>query len=556
MPGTGPPPSEHKSFAARSAVAVLISLVTLLVALISPSPPIGAAGAAPSGASIASVRFAGTKTAPTVIVNGRGFGGSPPAPTRLGSRCEPTALGNFYGSALNVHDLTGRWKAGTYVGQLGFFDAIIIDSWTNNRVAFHFDGCWADHGKTLNPGDALVVSVRAAARNVIVPDGKSTETLGRTGIVAPGTFTRLVFPVAPAAGWSSTRLDVRVLRAPLSDPNAFYFYAEQWELKAPSTPDGLVIGYMGIQTQGGTTAGVGLGPTGIVSFFTPVPLGIVAGTGTDGNPASCETSTSTGEGFISTCRIRFAWQQAHTYRYRFALVGPGQWAATITDLSVANRPVSTIGRFAMPADWLGLYRIDAGFLEQYVSPPETTTPTDPVCPWLPQHRTTAQYLNARVNDTVAPSVVQPGLHAVNDVGTRLVCQNATATAVPGGVQLDMDLRAPAPPADPRAVRSGRSITVSWAPRRDPATVTRGQIENSMFSTSQLGAIAALARPRPTAYTVTASPGGATETVGVARTHVTFARLRHRTTYQFSITADNNGGHSAPVVVTARIPAGP
>jgi hypothetical protein len=241
---------------------------------------------------------------------------------------------------------------------------------------------------------------------------------------------------------------------------------------------------------------------------------------------------------------------------RFASVGTSQWAATITDLSVPNRPVSTIGTFTMPAGWLGIYRIDAGFLEQYVSPPETTAMEHPVCPWLPRHRTTALYLNARVNETVPPSEVQPGVHVVNDVGTRLVCQNATATVVPGGVQLDMDLRAPAPPAGPRAVRAGRSVTVSWTPRRDPATVTRGQIENAMFSVASLDAIALLARPRPTGYTVTAAPGGATRTVGAGRTRVTFARLRHRTTYQFTITADNNGGHSVPVVVTARIPAGP
>jgi hypothetical protein len=38
--------------------------------------------------------------------------------------------------------------------------------------------------------------------------------------------------------------------------------------------------------------------------------------------------------------------------------------------------------------------------------------------------------------------------------------------------------------------------------------------------------------------------------------VTFKGLRHRTTYRFTISSDNSGGHSAPVAVTARIPAGP
>ena len=122
--------------------------------VLSSLPAVGPAGAA-SRAAIASVAFGGTKLAPTVVINGVGFGAAAPSPIRAGNQCELAALGAFYGDALNVQDLTGRWKAGSYVaGQLGFFNAIIIDSWTNTRIAFHFDGCWTDHGKTLNRGDA------------------------------------------------------------------------------------------------------------------------------------------------------------------------------------------------------------------------------------------------------------------------------------------------------------------------------------------------------------------------------------------------------------------
>jgi hypothetical protein len=366
----------------------------------------------------------------------------------------------------------------------------------------------------------------------------------------------LSFPTAPAQVWSSTSIDVRVLRAPLSDPQSFYYYALQWELKAPGTPEGLVVGYMGLQTQGSDVHGINLGPIGIFSFFTPVPLTIAGGTGTDGQPASCETSAATGEGFISTCRVRFAWQPAHTYRYEFRYVGAGQWTAYVTDLSAPNRPVVTIGTFTVPGTWLGIDHVDAGFLEQYRSPPETADKSHPVCPSLPQHRTTAQYLNARVNDTVAPTAVRPGLHRVNDIGTALVCQNATARRVPGGVQLDMDLRAPAPPTEPRAVRAGRSVTVSWTPRRNPATVTRGQLENAMLSTEQLAAIANIARPLPTSYTVSESPGGRHRTISASQHRVTFAGLRHKTTYRFTITAADGSGHSAPVSVTIRIPPAP
>jgi len=115
---------------------------------------------------------------------------------------------------------------------------------------------------------------------------------------------------------------------------------------------------------------------------------------------------------------------------------------------------------------------------------------------------------------------------------------------------------PAPPAAPHAVRAGRNITVSWTPRRNPASVTRGQIENAMFSSTQLDAIGALARPLAASYTVSASPGGKHQTVPASQHHVTFAGLEHSTTYRFTISADNDGGHSPPVTVTARIPAGP
>ena len=78
----------------------------------------------------------------------------------------------------------------------------------------------------------------------------------------------------------------------------------------------------------------------------------------------------------------------------------------------------------------------------------------------------------------------------------------------------------------------------------------------MFSTSQLDAIAVLARPQPTTYTVTGTPGGERRTIAASQHRVTFAGLAHHTTYRFTISADNDGGHSASVTVTARIPAGP
>ena len=529
----------------------IAALPALIAALLSSVLPIGAA----ASTAIASVSFAGALPhAPSVTITGSGFGSAPPAPTRAGLPCEAGALGAFYGNTLTMHDLTGGWRAGHYIaGALSTFNGIVVDSWTDTRITFHFDGCWTDNGKSLSPGDAVVVTVKGVLRRAIVPDPKSGEPVGASGMKAPGTFVGLSFPTAPAQGWSSTSIDVRVLRAPLSDPQSFYYYALQWELKAPGTPDGLVVGYMGLQTQGSDVHGINLGPIGIFSFFTPVPLTIAGGTGTDGLPASCETSAATGEGFISTCRVRFAWQQAHTYRYEFRYVGAGQWTATITDLSAPSRPIVTIATFTVPMAWLGIDHVDAGFLEQYLSPPETADKSHPVCPSLPQHRTTAQYLNARVGDTVAPTAVRPGLHRVNDVGTALVCQNATARRIPGGVQLDMDLRAPAAPTKARAVRAGRSVTVSWTPRRNPATVTRGQLENAMLSTEQLAAIAAVARPLPTSYAVSESPGRQHRTISASQLRVTFGGLRHQTTYRFTITAVNGGGQSAPVSVTIRIP---
>jgi hypothetical protein len=245
------------------------------------------------------------------------------------------------------------------------------------------------------------------------------------------------------------------------------------------------------------------------------------------------------------------------YRYRFARTGAQQWTATITDLTARHRPITTLGTFTVPSAWLGIHRVDGGFLEQYLAPPETgAAAAHPVCPSAPQHRTTAQFLNVRVNGTTAPIAEKPQLHVLNDVGTKLICQNATANVVAGGVQLDMDLRAPAPPANPRAVRAGRTVTVTWTRRRDPGLVTRGELEHAMFAPSQLNALAAIARPTATGYTVTISPGGRHLIVSATHDTVRFRNLKHDTTYHFTITADNRGGHSPPAVATAHIPAGP
>jgi len=390
---------------------------------------------------------------------------------------------------------------------------------------------------------ALVVTVTG-------PTTFATTPVGRYAVIGtPGTSFSRDFPSEPTGGWSSASVDVVVTRAPLSDPNAFYYYAEQWTMDTPGSGDGSAFAYMGIQTRA-QRPDKSLGPLALVTLWTAEPLQLIPGTGTDRKAADCHLDLNGAEGSIATCRIAYDWRQGHVYRYGFARTAAHQWTATITDESTPGTPVTTLGAFIVPASWLGIRSWDSGFMEQFVAPPETSRAVHPVCP---SHRTTVLFLNARLDDTVAPIAEQPSVYALTSFPNTLTCQNATAKLVTDGLQLDTNIPNPAPVRYPHATRAGTTVTVTWTPPRDPATVTLDELGASALSTATTNALKAISVPMPTAYTVTVSPGGRRISVPASKHAASFTGLPRGHTYTFSIKATNGGAASSSRSISLAIP---
>lgn len=270
--------------------------------------------------------------------------------------------------------------------------------------------------------------------------------------------------------------------------------------------------------------------------------------GTDRAHANCYLDLNGGEGSIATCRIAYDWRQGHVYRYGFARTAAHQWTATITDESAPGTPVTTLGTFIVPASWLGIRSWDSGFMEQFVAPPEIARAAHPVCP---SHRTTVQFLHARLDGTVAPVAEHPWVYALTSFPNTLTCQNATAKLVTDGIQLDTNIPNPAPVRSPHATRAGTTVTVTWTPPRDPSTITLGELDAS--AAAAIDALKAIAVPMPTGYTVTVSPSGRRISVPASKHAVTFTSLARGHTYAFSIKATNGGAASPSRSISLAIP---
>lgn len=355
----------------------------------------------------------------------------------------------------------------------------------------------------------------------------------------PGGYVTRDWPTA-TGGYTAYTVDTTVDRDPGSSADTRFYFAADWNMQ--TGPETKQPGYMGLQTYDQRGDG-SLGRMAIVSLWTGSDTVTASpGAGTGGQPASCFEDAS--ESQHVTCRIAYEWRQGHTYRYSFAKTAPAQWTAQITDRTASGSPVATLGTFTVPATWKGM--LPAGsWIEQYVMPPETDNPT-PVCPsrWA-----TVRYEIARANGTVLPTTDRGSIAAVNayepDDGsppTHVVCQNANATDTAKGVTLNVDTPNPAPATTATVQRSATSAIISWTAPRNPATIAAKEL--AAASGTALESLAAIARPLPTSYTVTATPGSHTLTVTAPTTRATVAGLTAGTTYTFMVTANNSGQSSA------------
>jgi len=142
----------------------------------------GGTGALPPPGPIASVTTSGTAASPTITVTGSGFGASPPAPDPAtspvgqngcpstfanGSPIPPAGGGNLFGTQLFFQDLTSGWTAGLNGNSEFDCIGIVIDSWSDTKVVFHFGNVFGrtdipDNAYFLFNGDAFTVHVGTA----------------------------------------------------------------------------------------------------------------------------------------------------------------------------------------------------------------------------------------------------------------------------------------------------------------------------------------------------------------------------------------------------------
>lgn len=496
----------------------------------------GSAGAATAG-SISKVTFGQSPAAPEITVTGSGFGTVAPRPNPSAPvACGVSKPGHDYGTSLFLADTTQQWTAGRFIpNQETDCIGLIVDQWSDTQVAFHFDGYYAAHDYMLAPNDQVTVSVVGITRKTIVYAGDG----GLLPFGPPGAYIDRAWPTAPAGGWSSLQTSVDVTRAPLTNPLADYYYASDWYLGVTGATPSTRFAYMGMQTK--STQLIAIASIFTTSTAEAETIATTPGTGTDGQPADCHVSPS--EGSFVTCRINYSWHQGQTYRYSFARTAPSRWTASITN--TATNTTTTLGAFTVPAGWTGIQPPTHSWIEQFVSPPETSRTTDPVCPAV---RTTASFTNARLNGTIAPTSETPYISPLDAYLSlpRLTCQNATATRIANGATLDTDIPTPAPA--PTARISATNGTVAWTAALVPSTITANTIAFFAPYPVLFAALAGFARPLPDAYIIKTTDehgtAGPSKSVAATQRSATIT-LASGHTWTISVTATKNGNGSAP-----------
>jgi len=114
--------------------------------------------------TITSVSFTGSSAAPTITVNGSGFGSVPPSAS---PGCDASGT-EYVNDDLTVVDNTGNWLAGVP----GACVSLANVSWTNTQIQFNLAG---EYGSTsggvdwvLNPGDNVTVQVVGASDTLTI----------------------------------------------------------------------------------------------------------------------------------------------------------------------------------------------------------------------------------------------------------------------------------------------------------------------------------------------------------------------------------------------------
>jgi len=137
----------------------------------------GSGGSGGGGAAtISSVVFTGTPQAPTVTINGSGFGSMPSpnpnhTPEGTPQLCPLPPSGNQgydYGTLLYLFDQPRNWAGGRYRPELNELDCVglLVSKYTATQVVFQFGSAYADYQQKDNyllaEGDGYQIAVNGA----------------------------------------------------------------------------------------------------------------------------------------------------------------------------------------------------------------------------------------------------------------------------------------------------------------------------------------------------------------------------------------------------------
>ena len=133
----------------------------------------------PQSVTIDSVIFTGTTAAPTVTVNGSGFGGSQSSLGIPQAPCGPVTTGFNYGASFYLSDATQNWTAGQFCDHIGLY----ITSYSSTQIVFNPGSAYPSYSSSA-PGDAFTMSVLGASFTGTVAYPQSIASVKFTGTPA------------------------------------------------------------------------------------------------------------------------------------------------------------------------------------------------------------------------------------------------------------------------------------------------------------------------------------------------------------------------------------
>ena len=118
--------------------------------------------ATPYAPLVSSVQLFKTDKNPLLVINGSGFGPTPPAPSYPPptSGCAPNLTGSLYGTSFYFQDLTRSWTAGLGgPGGTGNCIGLMVTSWSDNQIVLGFGNAYNTNGWILTGGDNYSLSL-------------------------------------------------------------------------------------------------------------------------------------------------------------------------------------------------------------------------------------------------------------------------------------------------------------------------------------------------------------------------------------------------------------